>query len=299
MSESASEILRGVLKRLYVTQKLTAEEVGEIIGVDRHIVCRNLKKYGYLRSKSEISTLRWSERRNLPEPEQIRHLYWDKGLNVPDIGGKFGVPISIVYAYMKRHNIPCRPNRGGDGGAIRSKPSSFLGKHHTEEANEMNRLAHIGKPSPRLGAHLSDETKRKIGEAQLDRIAWWIERGLPNPRAYSTEPTKPERILIKVIEEHGLPFRYVGNGQVILGGLNPDFINVNGEKQIIEVFGDYWHNLPDIEYHRTEKGRREAYLKFGYTTMILWEHDLYLMESKDIAQKVLQFETLQLEGVEE
>ena len=87
------------------------------------------------------------------------------------------------------------------------------------------------------------------------------------------------------------PFKYVGNGQVILGGLNPDFINVNSKKQIIEVFGDYWHRRSDLKYHQSEEGRRETYSQFGYTTMILWEHDLYAMGKEDIAKKLIQFES--------
>ena len=36
-------------------------------------------------------------------------------------------------------------------------------------------------------------------------------------------------------------YRYVGNGELILGGKNPDFMNVNGQKKLIELFGEQWH----------------------------------------------------------
>lgn len=50
---------------------------------------------------------------------------------------------------------------------IPSEQHPFYGKHHTEEANEKNRQAHLGK-------HHTEETKKKIGDAS---------RGGNNPKA--------------------------------------------------------------------------------------------------------------------
>ena len=47
----------------------------------------------------------------------------------------------------------------------------FFGKHHTEEAKEKNRQAHLGKPSARKGAHHSKETKAILREKALARAA--------------------------------------------------------------------------------------------------------------------------------
>lgn len=46
----------------------------------------------------------------------------------------------------------------------------FHGKHHTEEAKQKNRKAHVGN-TYRVGKHHSEETKRKIREAALRRWA--------------------------------------------------------------------------------------------------------------------------------
>ena len=45
---------------------------------------------------------------------------------------------------------------------ISGENNPFYGKHHTEESKEKNRQAHLGKPSPRKGVQLSEETKAKI-----------------------------------------------------------------------------------------------------------------------------------------
>ena len=45
-------------------------------------------------------------------------------------------------------------------------------------------------------------------------------------------PTSWEKIIIDLCEKYNLPFRYVGNGQVIINYGNPDFICTNGQKKI-------------------------------------------------------------------
>jgi len=83
------------------------------------------------------------------------------------------------------------------------------------------------------------------------------------------KPNKPETILGKLL---GKDYKFVGDGKVILGGFCPDFININGQKKIVEMYGDYWHNLPKrIE---TDKRRIPTYKKYGYRTLIVWEHEL-------------------------
>lgn len=100
----------------------------------------------------------------------------------------------------------------------------------------------------------------------------WKERRLRAQRkGMNLSPNKPEKILIRIIKENNLPFNYVGDGKVWIGGFNPDFLSKN-PKHIIEVFGDYWHNLPS--YKKRDKRRLETYKKYGYTTLIIWEGEL-------------------------
>ena len=83
--------------------------------------------------------------------------------------------------------------------------------------------------------------------------------------------------MIEVIEENNLPFRYVGNGEVIIGTLNPDFIHLNDDK-IIEVFGRVFHDplvSPwEIPIKRQYEGRINYYEGLGYSCLILWDDEL-------------------------
>ena len=94
-------------------------------------------------------------------------------------------------------------------------------------------------------------------------------------KANKVSPNGPE-LLLDFILQNNFPdeWRYVGDGQVIIEGLCPDFINCNGRKKIIELFGGYWHNRKDIKWHQTEDGRKEVFSKIGFDTMIIWENEL-------------------------
>lgn len=89
-------------------------------------------------------------------------------------------------------------------------------------------------------------------------------------------PTKPEKIMMEIIKEYSFPFNYVGDGKIWFNGgdvgcFNPDFLSKN-PKHIIEVYGDYWHNLPK---NKKKDGERIAtYSKYGYKTLVIWEHEL-------------------------
>lgn len=98
---------------------------------------------------------------------------------------------------------------------------------------------------------------------------------------YNSKPTKPESLLIELLREGNLPFRYVGNGEIWLGNRNPDFINVNGKKQVIEIFGTYWHPLFDGAQ------RIEHYKQYGFSSLIIWQDELKNLDK--VTKKIAKF----------
>lgn len=149
---------------------------------------------------------------------------------------------------------------------------------------------------------LTEEHKRKIGEASkrlwkrkdykekmLGVIANNIKRqtGVPNGvfkklnqvpgfnekrlKALIKKPTRPEQSIANLIKENNLPFNYVGDGQIFIGGFNPDFLSEE-LKKIIEVNGIYWHNLPQNKSRDIYK--YENYRRKGYKTLIIWENEI-------------------------
>lgn len=106
----------------------------------------------------------------------------------------------------------------------------------------------------------------------------------------SMKPTKPENEVIMILSDlYQNEWKYVGDGEVILGGKNPDIINVNGYKAIIEVNGTYWHS----KKHRKEcpflheLQRIDHFKKFGYFTLVIWEHEL--KNKEQVINKIRDF----------
>jgi hypothetical protein len=95
----------------------------------------------------------------------------------------------------------------------------------------------------------------------------------------SGRPTRPELVIMRRIASRNMPFRYVGDGSLMIGGLNPDFVSTDGSKRIIEVFGCYWHGcqrcFPGSKSHGIPLNQRlTTFKKHGYSTRVIWEHDL-------------------------
>lgn len=116
---------------------------------------------------------------------------------------------------------------------------------------------------------LSIRTKQAYAEGRLGNDPQLERRRLEaSHRAQHRKPNKPEQKLITVMVQHSLPYKYVGDGEFILGGKCPDFLNVNGKKQVIELFGTYWHNVFDIAK------RKEHFRQYGFSCLCIWEDEL-------------------------
>lgn len=187
------------------------------------------------------------------------------------------------------------------------------GRYHTEESKQKNREKHIGKSinaganhpqwgkkgekSPSYGLRRSKETIQKLREKSREsqKKLWQNEEHAKRMMAlFNTKPNGSELYLDFLLQNH-FPdeWWFVGDGQVILSGLCPDFVNVNGKKLIIELFGEHCHTDggcfagKKIAYRRTEAGRREVFAKPGYSTLIIWWDEL--ADEKKVIEKIRDF----------
>ncbi len=129
------------------------------------------------------------------------------------------------------------------------------------------------------GKFHSERTKRKIRKARK-------KQKIP------LHHTKPELKFIELINKYNLPFKYTGDGRFWIENINPDFVECNGKKICIEVFGDYWHNplkRIGLRWERTEKGRRDILAKYGWKMLVLWENELNTLSDEKILSKIKKF----------
>ena len=143
-----------------------------------------------------------------------------------------------------------------------------LGKKLSEETKQKLQL--IGK-----GRIVSNETKIKMSLSKKGKTPW--NKGIPMSPAQlkkvmlanSVKPNKLEVLLGNMLDEwYPNEFKFVGDGQVVIGGKCPDFINVNGKKLIIELFGDYWHRNDNPEE------RIKIFEPYGFKAIVIWEKEL-------------------------
>jgi very-short-patch-repair endonuclease len=85
---------------------------------------------------------------------------------------------------------------------------------------------------------------------------------------------------MEICESHNLPYRYVGDGSLWIGGLNPDFIH-NEKNVVVEVLGRYWHSNEEAQE------RAHKFRKCGFECITIWEEELCSSSDEDIVRRLL------------
>jgi hypothetical protein len=141
------------------------------------------------------------------------------------------------------------------------RPASNKGIPPSEETKQKLRKANLGKKA-------TNETKEKISNAS--KRNWEsLEYADKLRKAWHISPNKAESKLLDLLNElfpgH---YKYTGDFSFIINGKNPDFVNINGQKKLIELFGDYWHKGEDPQ------DRINIFKPYGWNTLIVWEKEL-------------------------
>ena len=112
-------------------------------------------------------------------------------------------------------------------------------------------------------------------------------------KARNVKPTKPEEQMEAILKKYFPEFEYNGDGRlgITLGGLTPDFVNVNGKKDLIEVFGDYYHS-PEVlgdRWKGSELGKVMVYNSLGWRCLVIRQHELNELSEGEIVAKIKTF----------
>lgn len=182
----------------------------------------------------------------------------------------------------------------------------WFGRHHTEEeklkmSQEISRVIKNMWQDPEYRQKAIAAAKRRgqnplfrLRDAEAHRRLWQNPEFVKKMMlAFSKKPTKPERQLGAILDRYFPEFKYNGDGRlgVTLGGLTPDFVNVNGKKHLIEVFGDYYHS-PEVlgnKWKGSELGKIMIYNSVGWDCLVIWERELEKLTEEEIIDKISNF----------
>ena len=246
------------LERAYIEEKKTINEIANNYKCDWKTVRGLLIQY-------KISILSPSKCKSrhlkipIPTKEELERLYVTEKKTTVEIGKMAGCASGTIGRYLRKYGIP-----------IRDSSESQMGKTLSEEHKESIHKSNIGKNKGKKRPDLIEMAKDR--DFQTKRLRGYF-------KAINAKPNKTEQRFIDIIAKHNLPYKYVGDGEFILGGKCPDFINTNGKKEVIEVFGRVFHSplftfRKNMPYHQTYEGTIAHYKKYGFKCRIFWDTDV-------------------------
>jgi len=182
--------------------------------------------------------------------------------------------IDRAIGHLWNHAGVCSNPRDEEDRRERIRRSNS-GKEFTEE--------HCRHLSERVTGWQSTPYARKANSEGLKR--WWA---VPENRdlrvgqiveAARLRPNKVEEVLLEFLEDISSSDWKYNDGWFILAGKVPDFVNVNGQKKVIELFGNFWHPGP-----WEEEERIKLFSQFGYKTLVVWEDEVFIGNSELVSK---------------
>lgn len=290
---SRTEIItKEALQNLYVEKGKTLHEIAMIFGVSIPTISCRMEKYGIKRR-----TFAEAQRKLKLSKEELYRLYWDKEMSGTQIGKLFKVHSETVRALMKKYGIPRRNlSESTKGKERKSKTKKLVTK---EELSDMytNRKLSTSQIAKLINVSQTSVVQllRKNGIPRRNYSEFRDKISKARVQALHSRPTKPEERFMEIIKKYNLPYRYTGDGDVIIGGKNPDFFNTNGNKVVVEIFGEVFHSplftfIKNIPYRQTYNGTIKHYKKYGLKCIIFWSRDVLREDSEKFIIQTLKSE---------
>ncbi len=288
-AEGAALVVHGdvsteFLKKLYFEEKLSLPQISKLTNVPTcSIRYRFGKENVKLRSISEGTKLA------LQRPEirnKISKTWFKEGL-IPWNKGKEHPLVKGNKNSMKRPEV--RKKVSETNKIVIPK----LYKEHPEILERIRIATKKAMQKPEVkqktqktwfkkGQRISPETEFKKGHETWNKGIPWPEefrrkQSMLQKESYKNNPERLKKALtfrrpnkteekLTSLFQKNFPneFKFVGDGSLIIEGLNPDWVNCNGKKLIIELFGEPWHAKEEVTK------RTDIFAKYGFKTLVLW-----------------------------
>jgi len=122
------------------------------------------------------------------------------------------------------------------------------------------------------------EYGKRIGNVMKE---YWKDPEFARKVLHRRTPSGPEQSFITLCEEHNLPYRFVGNGELLIGRKNPDFVGTQDEHKLVEIWGEHF------KLGRDPQDLISFYNVRGYDCLVIWASELSHQEQ--VIVKVRKF----------
>jgi len=226
------------------------------------------------------------------EINDIQRSYDVNKLNTREIAKRYQCSQGAILNCLKRQGVRVRAK--GESFKLQL-PSNELIEKYNNLCMSVDALAHEYKCSAGVVRRILKENCISLRtKSDVVKLRWQHDLRCGNiwrkslMEGMNIRPNKPETKVRDMLDKYfAREWQYTGNGKVFIEGLNPDFININGQKLIIEVFGTYWHGKHARTWRETSQGRVDTFAKYGYLTLILWEDDINAMSESALARRIM------------
>lgn len=118
------------------------------------------------------------------------------------------------------------------------------------------------------GKKMSKETKRKLSKSLEGRkLSKEHIRKVLRRREMSSLEIK----MNEIIKNNKLPYKFVGNGEFMLGRKCPDFVNCNGEKKAVEVYYRRHKQMFRNGLEQWKTSREKIFKEYGWSLLFFDE----------------------------
>ena len=267
-----------LLRRLYVDECKSGQEIADELGINRGVVHNRLSTMGVIRSCSDHLQVRHKGRVVPIDPDEIAKLYGEKKLSMQEIANRVGLSAAAIYNALRSKGVERRCH--SEANVLRWKSRRYdldidlIRSMYLEDYTTLSEIAkHFGVSRIVIKSRIVEAGIPLRSEPEIRRLQ------IANS---SREPNNSELAMFVMLEESAPgEFEYNGGCElgVVLGGRVPDFVNVNGKKQVVLLHGCYWHSCPSCgrgtgTIQAIELQDSLPYEQLGYDCLIVWEHEL-------------------------
>ena len=232
------------------------------------------------------------------------HIPWNKGTKGKLKAWNKGIPC------REETKIKLRLSHKGKKSSRKGKTyEEFYGQERAKILKKKLYLSHKNKLSPKKGKTYEDIFGKKRAKEVKERIRITKKKEFQDPhshyhnkeiqerriknslKALMKRPTKLEQKFINFFKKHKISFNYCGDGSLLIGFKNPDFVESNGKKICIEVCNKVEKSIKrkGRSYHswqEYEKQRIKYFNRYGWKSLVLWQEEL--KDEEKMIKKIME-----------